>query len=96
MGNVYVVTYNCTFKCDTLNGVHTSYGAVGVGDIFTFSNKEKAIKFVEDKIEEEKKSKFGCPKYDKYDYVAFLSYSQNEYNSNGIKHTWLITKSKIR
>lgn len=92
MANVYVVTYNLTFK----NGENTSYGAVGVGDIFTFSNKEKAIKFVEDKIEEEKNSKFGCPKYDKYDYVTFLSYSQNEFNSIGIKHTWLITKSKIR
>jgi hypothetical protein len=95
MANVYVVTYNCTFKCDTLNGVHTSYGAVGVGDIFTFSNKEKAIKFVEDKIKEEENSKFGCPKYDRYDYNDMWVFSQNEFNSNNTKHEWLIIKTKI-
>lgn len=95
MANVYVVTYNLTFKYDTLVGEQTSLGRVGKGDIFTFSSKEKAIKFVEGKIEEEKNSKFGCPKYVRYDYNDMWVFSQNEFNSNNTKHEWLIIKSKI-
>jgi hypothetical protein len=95
MANVYVVTYNHTFKYDTLVGEQTSLGRVGKGDIFTFSNKEKAIKFVEDKIKEEENSKFGCPKYVRYDYNDMWVFSQNEFNSNNTKHEWLIIKSKI-
>ena len=96
MANVYVVTYNSTFKYHTLLGENTSLGQVGKGDIFTFSSKEKAFKFVEDKIEEEKNSKFGCPKYDRYDYNDMWVFSQNEFNSNGTKHEWFIIESKIR
>lgn len=95
MANVYVVTYNLYFKYNTIIGENISIGQVGKGDIFTFSNKEKAIKFIKDKIEEEKKSQFGCPKYDRYDYDDMWVFSQNEYNSNGIKHEWLIIKTKI-
>ena len=94
MANVYVVTYNLTFKYDTLVGEQTSLGRVGKGDIFTFSSKEKAIKFVEDKIKEEENSKFGCPKYNRYDYNDMWVFSQNEFNSNNTKHEWLIIKSK--
>jgi len=95
MTNVYVVTYNRTFKYDTLVGEQTSIGRVGKGDIFTFSSKEKAFKFVEDKIKEEENSKFGCPKYVRYDYNDMWVFSQNEFDSNNTKHEWFVTKSKI-
>lgn len=95
MANVYVVTFNRIFKCHTLLGENISLGQVGKRDIFTFSSKEKAFKFVEDKIKEEENSEFGCPKYDRYDYNDMWVFSQNEFNFNFIKHEWLIIKSKI-
>lgn len=95
MANVYVVTYNLTFKYHTLVGEQTSLAQVGKGDIFTFSSKEKAFKFVEDRIKKEENSKFGCPKYNRYDYNDMWVFSQNEFNSNNTKHEWLIIKSKI-
>lgn len=95
MANVYIVVRKLQFKTDTLVGAHISMGDVGKNDVFSFSNKDKAIEFVLGKIEEEKESKFGCPKYNKYDFGDRISYSQNEWNDNNIKHKWDIFKVKI-
>lgn len=86
MANVYVVEKDIFFG--------NKRGGFSLDDIKIFSNKEKAIEFVEKEIKDVK------PKFDKYDYQYdmckdMLIYSQNECNENGVKHTFRIFKNKI-
>lgn len=101
MANVYVVVKKRFFN---VNG--TDYaGAVDYTDIRTFSNATKAEEFVQSEIEEYKKK--GNPPFVIYDYAkyefsncdgrykAYKIYTQEQYNSNGVRIGFMITKQEI-
>ena len=102
MANVYVVAKKRFFN---VNG--TDYaGAVDYTDIRTFSNATKAEEFVQSEIEEYKKK--DSPPFVMYDYAkyelsnlrngrckAYKIYTQEQYNSNGVRIGFMITKQVI-
>lgn len=95
MANVYVVEKDVFFKNDTIG---ETKGISSIDDINCFSNKEKAIEFVEQEVK--KLQSQGEPKFDKYDYlydmnIDMVSYAQNEFNVIGVKRKYRIIKKKI-
>lgn len=101
MANVYVVVKKCFFN---VNG--TDYaGAVDYTDIRTFSNATKAEEFVQSEIEGYKKKDnppFVMYDYAKYEfsncdgrYKAYKIYTQEQYNSNGVRIVFMLTKQEI-
>jgi hypothetical protein len=101
MANVYVVVKKRFFN---VNG--TDYaGAVDYTDIRTFSNATKAEEFVQSEIEEYKKKDsppFVMYDYAKYEfsncdgrYKAYKIYTQEQYNHNGVRIGFMITKQEI-
>lgn len=101
MANVYVVVKKRFFN---VNG--TDYaGAVDYTDIRIFSNATKAEEFVQSEIEGYKKK--DCPPFVMYDYAkyefsncdgrykAYKIYTQEQYNHNGVRIGFMITKQEI-
>ena len=103
--NVIVVTKKAFYK-DFYGNERAM--AVDYSDIHTFSNMDKAEDFVQQQIEMEKEfSQFGCPPYEKYvyedtlirksnGYKAYIVYAQNEYNTNGIRYGYMISKQVVK
>ena len=100
MANVYVVVKKRFFN---VNG--TDYaGAVDYTDIRTFSNATKAEEFVQSEIKKKEKDNppFVMYDYTKYEfsncdgrYKAYKIYTQEQYNSNGVRVGYMITKQEI-
>ena len=95
MANVYIVEKEVFFKNELVGEVK---GISAINDISCFSNKEKAIEFVEKEIK--KYQLQNEPKFDKYDYlydmnIDMVSYAQNDFNVIGVKRTYRIIKKKI-
>ena len=101
MANVYVVTKKRYFNVKGADYL----SAVDYTDIRTFSNETKAEEFVQSEIEEYKKK--DSPPFIKYDYAkyefsncngcykAYKIYTQEQYNSNGVRIGFMITKQVI-
>lgn len=95
MANVYVVEKEVFFKNESVGEVK---GISAINDITCFSNKEKAIEFVEKEIK--KYYLQNEPKFDKYDYtydmnIDLISFCQNDFNVIGVKRKYRIIKKKI-
>ena len=101
MVNVYVVIKKRFFNVEG-----TDYsGAVDYTDIRVFSNATKAEKFVQSEIEEYKKEDnppfvmYDFGKYEFLDcggrYKAYKIYTQEQYNRNGVRIGYMITKQEI-
>lgn len=104
MANVFIVTEHLFYN---QNGIGDIPFAMSVTDISTFTNKDKALEYVETLIQEKlADSPFVEPKFDRYEYTKedarnfgveeIIVYSQSTYNSNNVRKSYRIVKQKIR